>query len=146
MLKSGQDDVILPTDLAIAKNLPRQPSKGTWLQPLYGTAQALISFNSLLAAQEGQCPDEPFWSFWPKANPDVHVGPFADMRVREALDIAIDKKTISGKIDGGLSTPTGSVFSLGSFGLRTDGFLALPYLMVAVTAVAILGPSLTTSS
>jgi peptide/nickel transport system permease protein len=29
MLKSGQADVILPTDLAIAKNLPRQPGKGT---------------------------------------------------------------------------------------------------------------------
>ena len=62
MLKSGQADVILPTDLAIAKNLPRQPGKGTWMQPLFGTAQALISFNSLLAAQEGQCSEEPFWS------------------------------------------------------------------------------------
>lgn len=120
MLKSGQADVILPTDLAIAKNLPRQPGKGTWMQPLFGTAQALISFNSLLAAQEGQCPEEPFWSCWPKANPDVEVGPFADIRVREALDIAIDKKTISDKIHGGLSTPTGSVFSLGAFGLRKE--------------------------
>jgi peptide/nickel transport system substrate-binding protein len=120
MLKSGQADVVLPTDLAIAKNLPRQPGKATWIQPLFGTAQALISFKSLLAAQEGQCPEEPFWSCWPKAKPDVAVGPFADIRVREALDIAIDKKTISGKIQGGLSTPTGSVFSLGSFGLRRE--------------------------
>lgn len=108
MLKSGQADVIVPVDTAIAKNLPRQPGKGTWIQPLFGTAQALISFNSLLAAQEGQCPQEPHWSCWPKANPDVEVGPFADIRVREALDLAIDKQTISAKVHGGLSTPTSS--------------------------------------
>jgi peptide/nickel transport system substrate-binding protein len=120
MLKSGQADVIVPVDTAIAKNLPRQPGKGTWIQPIFGTAQALISFNSLLAAQEGQCPAEPYWSCWPKANPEVEVGPFADIRVREALDLAIDKKTISNKVHGGLSTPTGSIFSLSSFGLRKE--------------------------
>jgi peptide/nickel transport system substrate-binding protein len=120
MLKSEQADVIVPVDTAIAKTLPRQPGKGTWIQPIFGTAKALISFNSLLAAQEGACPAEPYWSCWPKANPEVEVGPFADIRVREALDLAIDKKTISDKVHGGLSTPTGSVFSLSSFGLRQE--------------------------
>jgi peptide/nickel transport system substrate-binding protein len=116
MLKSGQADVIVPIDLAIAKNLPRQPGKGVWIQPLFGTAQAQISFNALLAAQEGSCPEEPYWSCWPKANPEIEVGPFADFRVREALDLAIDKRTISDKIHGDLSTPTGSIFSINAFG------------------------------
>jgi peptide/nickel transport system substrate-binding protein len=120
MLKSGQADVIVPIDLAIAKDLPRQRGKGVWVKPLFGTAQALISFNSVLAKQEGKCPSEPYWSCWPKDNPDVEVGPFADIRVREALELAIDKKTISDKIHGGLTTPTGSVYSLDSFGWRPE--------------------------
>jgi len=120
MLKSGQADVIVPVDLAIAKDLPRQRGKGVWVKPLFGTAQALISFNSVLAKQEGKCPSEPYWSCWPKDNPDVEVGPFADIRVREALELAIDKKTISARIHGGLTTPTGSVYSLDSFGWRKE--------------------------
>jgi peptide/nickel transport system substrate-binding protein len=120
MLKSGQADVIVPIDLAIAKGLPRQPGKREWVQPLFGTAQALISFNALQAAQEGKCPSEPYWSCWPQDNPAVEVGPFADIRVREALEVAIDKKAISEKIHGGLTTPTGSVYSLNSFGWRAE--------------------------
>jgi peptide/nickel transport system substrate-binding protein len=120
MLKSGQADAIVPIDLAIAKDLPRQRGKGVWVKPLFGTAQALISFNSVLAKQEGKCPSEPYWSCWPKDNPDVELGPFADIRVREALELAIDKKTISEKIHGGLTTPTSSVYSLDSFGWRPE--------------------------
>jgi peptide/nickel transport system substrate-binding protein len=120
MLKSGQADVIVPIDLAIAKDLPRQRGRGVWVKPFFGTAQALIAFNSVLAKQEGKCPSEPYWSCWPQDNPDVEVGPFADIRVREALDIAIDKRTISAKIHGGLTTPTASVYSLDSFGWRRE--------------------------
>ena len=46
--------------------------------------------------------------------------PTLDARVREALNLAIDKRTVSATSHFGLSIPTGSIFSPGSFGHRTS--------------------------
>jgi ABC-type transport system substrate-binding protein len=108
LLQSGQVDVATNLPYAIAKRLPRKRGKGLWIQPLEATGHMALTFVLPMLVQEGTATEE------------ERRDPTLDARVREALELAIDKRAISEKAHFGLTVPTQSIYSPGSFGWRED--------------------------
>lgn len=63
-------------------------------------------------------------TYW--LTPNTLEGPFADPRVRQALNYAVDKKAIAEQLLGGYATPRGQVYSQAVFG-SSAGVEPYPY-------------------
>jgi ABC-type transport system substrate-binding protein len=109
LLKSRQADVVVNIPYITAKNIPRERGKGPlWLHVLPGTGNQFIGFIPLMAAQEGTATEADLKS------------PLMDIRVREALELAIDRKAISEVAHAGFTTPTGSIYFYKAIGWRPE--------------------------
>ncbi|MBI3328399.1 MAG: ABC transporter substrate-binding protein [Nitrospinae bacterium] len=108
VLQSGQADVVSNIPYAIAKALPRQRGKGLWIRPYEATGHMGITFVNTMTMLEGTATEQD------------RRDPTLDPRVREALELAIDKRAISEKAHFGLTAPTNSIYSPGSFGWRPE--------------------------
>ena len=116
LLQSGQADVISNVPYAIAKGLAKQRGKGVWIKPYEAAGHMAIVFVVPMLVQEGTATEE------------ERRDPTLDPRVREALELAIDKRAISEKAHFGLTTPTNSLYSPGAFGWRAEvGDKITPY-------------------
>jgi peptide/nickel transport system substrate-binding protein len=116
LLQSGQADVVSNIPYAIAKGLPRQRSRGPWVKLYEAAGHMALTFVLPMVVQEGTATEE------------ERRDPTLDPRVREALELAIDKRAIAEKAHFGLTTPTNSLYSPGSFGWRADiGNAISPY-------------------
>jgi ABC-type transport system substrate-binding protein len=116
LLQSGQADVISNVPYAIAKGLPKQRGKGMWVKPYEAAGHMAIVFVIPTLVQEGTATEE------------ERRDPTLDPRVREALELAIDKRAISERAHFGLTIPTNALYSPGSFGWRAEvGNKITPY-------------------
>ena len=142
LLKSGQVDVVYNIPWAIAKDLVRSEDTargvnpgGTdiWTHTYQGAGHLQMTFILPLLERESALPeglkDEGGLEIRHYDFPEQYRGdPTLDVRVREALNLAIDKRSISENAHFGLSLASGSIFSPGSFGWRDDvGFNPSPY-------------------
>jgi len=142
LVKSGQADVAYNIPWAIAKDLVRSEDTqrgvnpgGTdiWSQTYQGGGHLQMTFILPLLERESQLPegrvDAGGLDIKQYEFPEEYRGdPTLDVRVREALNLAIDKRQVSATAHFGLSLPTGSIYAPGSFGWRDEvGFNASPF-------------------
>ena len=122
LLRSGQADLVESIPFVIAKDMARSedghqrgvnPGEGElWTQTLTGANNWQIPFIGLLARMYADdLPNPP--------GPDEFVE-FEDIRVREALDIAIDRSAIAQKVHFGFSEPQKSIWFSGALGFRDE--------------------------
>jgi ABC-type transport system substrate-binding protein len=134
MLKSGQADIVYNLPWALAKTLNRSedgvrgvnPGKGReWTQTYKANGMLTLTFGCSIQKREAAKPagrkdqagvDIPTW----KVSKVCEDHPTLDRRVRRALNMAIDKRSLSSGPHFGLSNPIGSIFHAGSFGSRPD--------------------------
>ena len=134
LLKSGQVDIVYNLPWALAKRLARSedgvrgvnPGKGdVWTQTYQANGMLVLTFGCPLQHREAAKPagrkdqagvDIPTW----KVAKVCKDHPTLDKRVRRALNLAIDKKSLSKGPHFGFSTPIGSIFHAGSFGSRPE--------------------------
>jgi len=119
LLKSKQVDVAVNIPYAVAKDLPRSeafgqrgvnPNKGgPWTQTITATGNYNLVFVNLQAIKDAHSKPAP-----------EELKPFDDIRVREAMELALDKATISAKAHFGFSKPMASLWFTGSFGHRPE--------------------------
>ena len=135
LLASEQVDGVYNLPWALAVTLDRSedlgirgvnPGRGdTWTQTYQANGMLALTFGCPIHGREAGKPagrvDEggvniPEWT-----TPDVCVDhPTLDVRVRRALNLAIDKAAVSSGPHFGFSKPIGSIFHAGSFGSRLD--------------------------
>lgn len=117
LLRSGQVDAVVNIPYAVAKDLDRSEDfdgrginpgqEGLWTQTIGSTGNYNIDFVNLMSdSLNPPTPEE--------------VKPFDDIRVREAFELAIDKKAISESAHFGFTTPMGGLWFSGSFGHQAD--------------------------
>ena len=134
LLKSGQADIVYNLPWALAKALPRSedgvrgvnPGKGTeWTQTYKANGMLVLTFGCPIQKREAVKPagrkdqggvDVPQW----KVSKVCNDHPTLDRRVRRALNLAIDKRSLSAGPHFGLSNPIGSIYHAGSFGARAE--------------------------
>ena len=137
LIKSEQVDMVYNIPWPIAKDLARSeefkrgvnPDKGDdlWTQVYQANGMLGMTFayphrkrNSVAKWPEGSKGpgDNPIVPYTFKA--EWENDPTMDSRVREALNLAIDKRAITKGPHFGFSHPTGSIFSRGTFGSRLE--------------------------
>lgn len=119
LLMSRQADVAVNIPYALAKDLPRSetsgrrgvnPNKGrVWTQTITATGNYNLLFVNLQAIKDA--PEKPA---------PEELKPFDDIRVREAMELALDKAAISDKAHFGLTQPMTSFWFTGSVGHRRE--------------------------
>jgi ABC-type transport system substrate-binding protein len=119
LLKSKQVDVAVNLPYNVAKDLPGSaalgqrglnPQKGdVWTQTITATGNYNLVFVNLQAIKDS--PNKP--------TPE-ELKPFDDIRVREAMELALNKPAISEKAHFGLTRPLGGLWFSNSFGYRPD--------------------------
>ena len=137
LLASGQVDMVYNIPWPIAKDLVRSenfqrgvnPGKGDriWTQTYQANGMLGMTFslphrmrNTAEKWPEGSA-DEGGVPIKPYTFPDGFANdPTLDVRVRRALNLAIDKVAISEGPHFGFSHPSGSIYSAGTFGSRDD--------------------------
>ena len=117
MLRSDQVDAVANLPYVVAKDPPRSeefngrginPGQGEfWTQTIRSTGNYNIDFVDLMT--DSLSPPTP-----------EEVKPFDDIRVREALELAIDKVAIVETAHHGFITPMGGLWFTGSFGFQSD--------------------------
>lgn len=135
LLASEQADAVYNLPWALAKDLDKSedlgvrgvnPGRGdTWTQTYLANGLLALTFGCPLHLREADKPagrqDEggvniPEWT-----TPEVCLDhPTLDVRVRRALNLAIDKVSVSAGPHFGFSTPVGSIFHDASFGSRLE--------------------------
>ena len=119
LLKSKQADMIATVPYALAKDMPRSdqfigrginPGQDSdWTQIIRATGNYNLMFVDLAAAIPGDAADTPT---------EEDTEPFNDIRVREALELAVDKVSISEKAQFGFTKPMGGLWFSGTIGYR----------------------------
>ena len=122
LLKSEQADLVESIPFPVAKDLDRSedgiqrgvnPGTGDlWTQTLTGANNWQIPFLGLMARMYADDLPNP-----PGADEFME---FEDIRVREALDIAINRQAIAEKVHFGFSEPQKSIWFSGALGFRDD--------------------------
>ena len=117
MLRSDQVDAVANLPYVVAKDPPRSeefdgrginPGQGEfWTQTIRSTGNSNIDFVNLMT--DSRSPPTP-----------EEVKPFDDIRVREALELAIDKVAIVETAHHGFIIPMGGLWFTGSFGFQSD--------------------------
>ena len=117
LLRSGQVDAVVNIPYVVSKEIPRSedfdarginPDQGDqWTQTIRSTGNYNIDFVNLMSD-----------SLSPPTAEEVK--PFDDIPVREAFELAIDKKAISDTAHFGFTTPMGGLWFTGSFGFQSD--------------------------
>ena len=135
LLASEQVDAVYNLPWALAKDLDKSEdlgirgvnpgSGGTWTQTYQANGMLTMTFGCPIHIREAAKPagrvDEggvniPEWT-----TPDVCIDhPTLDVKVRRALNLAIDKAAVSAGPHFGFSKPIGSIFHAGSFASRLD--------------------------
>ena len=134
LLKSGQADIVYNLPWALAKGLARSEDgvrgvnpgkKEIWTQTYAANGLLALTFGCPLqireaakaAGRKDQAGVEiPQWT----VSEVCKDHPTLDRRVRQALNLAIDKRALSTGPHFGFSTPIGSIFHAGAFGARPD--------------------------
>jgi ABC-type transport system substrate-binding protein len=134
LLKSGQADIVYNLPWALAKGLARSedgvrgvnPGKGDiWTQTYSANGMLALTFGCPIQIREAAKPEGrtdqaevkiPKWS----VSKVCKNHPTLDKRVRRALNLAIDKGSLSTGPHFGFSMPIGSIFHAGSFASRPD--------------------------
>ncbi|MBI3329965.1 MAG: hypothetical protein HYZ81_25060, partial [Nitrospinae bacterium] len=119
LLMSRQADVAVNIPYALAKDLPRSesfgqrgvnPNKGgVWTQTITATGNYNLVFVNLQAMKDS--PDKP--------TPE-ELKPFDDIRVREAMELAVDKAAISKRAHFGFTKAMTSFWFTGSVGHQRE--------------------------
>ena len=121
LLKSDQADMIATVSYGLASDMPRSdkyiarginPGQGEpWVQIIKGTGNYMLGFPDVAATVPGDA-----------ANPLTYEEalPFSDIRVREALELAVDKVAISEKAQFGFSKPMAGIWYTGTIGYRPE--------------------------
>ncbi|MGH8065555.1 MAG: ABC transporter substrate-binding protein [Candidatus Entotheonellia bacterium] len=118
LLKGKQVDMAVNIPYAIAKDLPRSesgqrgvnPTKGPlWTQTLRANGKMQITFDAEFIIKE----KSPGWEGL-QNDPTLHP------KVREALELAIDKRAIVENFHYGFTSLNQSIYSQGSFGWRKE--------------------------
>jgi peptide/nickel transport system substrate-binding protein len=119
LLKSRQVDVAVNIPYALAKDLPRSEAAGQrgvnpnkrniWTQTITATGNYNLVFVNLQAIKDS--PNKP--------TPE-ELKPFDDIRVREAMELALDKAAISQKVHFGFSKPMSGLWFSEAFGSRPE--------------------------
>ena len=118
MLKGKQVDMVVNIPYAIAKALPRSeagqrgvnPQKGAlWTQTMKASGKMQITFDAEFVIKEKL-------AGWEALQQDPTLNP----KVREALELAIDKRAIVDNFHYGFTSLNQSLYSLGSFGWRRE--------------------------
>lgn len=142
LLKSKQADMVYNVPWPIAKDLVRSEDfqrginpekKDLWTQTYLANGMLVMTFNLPYRQRVSKIPAGTV----DKGGVEINVKPFPegfekdptmDTRVREALNLAIDKRAISKGPHFGMSFPIGSIWHAFSFGAREDVvFNASPY-------------------
>lgn len=126
MLKGKQVDMVVNVPYAIAKGLPRSeagqrgvnPQKGPlWTQTMKASGKMQIVFDAVFIVKEQL-------TGWEELQNDPTLNP----QVRQALELAIDKRAIVDNFHYGFTALNQSIYSLGSFGWRREqGERVSPY-------------------
>ena len=139
LLKSKQADVVYYVTWPLAKDLDRSedaqrgvnPGNGDlWTQQYKANGMLVLDFYLPMILRQSQ--KQPGMDAWgaevaPWEYPSEYVDhPTLDVRVREALSMAIDRKELSRGPHFGLSFPIGSIFHHQSIGSREDVVLTPP--------------------
>ncbi len=137
LLKSKQVDIVYNLPWALAKGLTRSedgvrgvnPGKGgVWTQTYKANGMLALTFGCPIQHREAAKPSGrkdqagvkiPSWT----VSDVCKDHPTLDKRVRQALNLAIDKPALSKGPHFGFSTAIGSLFHAGSFGSRPDKVL-----------------------
>ena len=119
MIKSDQVDMVVNIPYAVAEKLARSeeaigrginPGKGDiWTTAVGATGNMSIVFETLFCPLD--CAEKPDPS---------ESKPWDDIRVREALELAVDKVAISRDAHFGFTNPMGGLWFSGSFGYRPE--------------------------
>jgi ABC-type transport system substrate-binding protein len=94
---------------AIAKGLPQSEARQRGINPNKGPLWTQIMFDAVFVVQEKL-------AGWEALQNDPTLHP----KVREALELAIDKRAIIHNFHYGFTLPNQSIYSLGSFGWRRE--------------------------
>ena len=115
LLKSEQADIVVNIPYISARDIDRSeefvargvnPGRGgIWTQTIRGTGNMNIDFMNVMCIID--CAEKPTLE---------EVKPFDDIRVREALEIAVDKVAISENAHYGFTTPQTGIWFSNSFG------------------------------
>ncbi len=135
LLKSGQADIVYNLPWVLARGLPRSealgvrginPGKGdVWTQTYKANGMLVLTFGCPLQVREAAKPSgridragiaTPSWT----VSEVCTNHPTLDLRVRRALNLAIDKGALSKGPHFGFSTPIGSLYHAGAFGARPE--------------------------
>jgi peptide/nickel transport system substrate-binding protein len=118
LLRGKQVDMVVNIPYAIAKDLPRSestkrgvnPHKGPiWTQTHLANGKMQITFDAEFIIQEKL-------TGWEALQDDPTLKP----KVREALELAIDKRAIVENFHYGFTSLNQSIYSMGSFGWRKE--------------------------
>jgi peptide/nickel transport system substrate-binding protein len=119
MLQSGEADVVVNIPYHLAAQLPlsdeyaargMNPGLGSpWIQLIEGAGNMSITFPTLWAIKDS--PNKPT---------EEELKPFDDIRVREAMELAVDKKAISEDVLYGFTKPMSSIYFSGGVGYRPE--------------------------